>query len=144
MEPLSAFLLTTMGYILKGAAQSKTAETAKEELLSKFWHWIRPRFIKELPEMEAKPEAPETEKKASEKLLELILDESFFNELAKRVTVLQKAGVKEKNIVKGDIIQVKKIRIGDKTYSPDEPFDRKNIVEGNVENADEFTLGDSH
>ena len=48
-----------------------------------------------------------------------------------------------KNIVRMDLKRVKKIKIGDKSYSPDESFDRKNIV-GNVENADEFILGDGH
>ena len=43
-----------------------------------------------------------------------------------------------------DIKRVKKIKIGDKEYSPDENFDRKNIVEGNIEDADEFILGDGH
>ncbi len=42
----------------------------------------------------------------------------------------------------GSIKRVKEIRIGDATYSPDEPFDRKNIVTGDVEDADIFTLGD--
>jgi len=39
---------------------------------------------------------------------------------------------------------VKRIKIGDKNYAPDAPFDRKNIVEGNVEDAEEFILGDGH
>jgi len=144
MEPISTFLVAALGYILKGAAQSKTAETAKEELLGKFWHWIRPSFIKDLPEMEETPEAPETETKVHAKLLELIQDEAFFNDLLKRIETLQNAGIKEKNLVKGDIKRVKKIKIGDKEYFPDEIFDRKNIVEGNVEDVEEFTLGDGH
>src|SRR5207249_2505833 len=114
MEPISTFLLTALGYILKGAAQSKTAATAKEELLGGFWHWIRPFFIKDLPETEEKPDDPETESKVHDKLLELIHNEDFFNELVKRVHELQKAGIKEKNIVKKDIKRVKKIKIGDK------------------------------
>jgi hypothetical protein len=57
---------------------------------------------------------------------------------------LQQAGIKEKNIIKKDIERVKKIRIGNKEFSPDEPYDRKNIVEGNVRDADEFILGDGH
>ena len=80
----------------------------------------------------------------SEKLLELIQNEDFFNELVKRVNELQKAGIKEKNIVRQDIKRVKKIKIGDKEYSPTDNFDRKNIVEGNIEDADEFILGDGH
>ena len=55
-----------------------------------------------------------------------------------------KAGIKEKNIVKQDIRRVKKIKIGDREYSPEESFARKNIVEGAVEDADEFTLGDGY
>ena len=72
MEPLSTFLTTALGYILKGASQSKVAKTAKEELLGRFWSWIRPFFIRDIPETEEKPEAPETEAKAQKKLLELI------------------------------------------------------------------------
>ena len=142
MEPLSTFLTTALGYILKGAAQSKVTKTAKEELLGRFWSWIRPFFIRDLPETEEKPTAPETETRAHEKLLELIQDKDFFNELVKRVNELQRAGIKEKNIVKKDIKRVKKIKIGDKEYSPTDNFDRKNIVEGNVEDADEFIFGD--
>jgi len=144
MEPISTFLTTALGYILKGAAQSKVAQTAKEELLGRFWNWVRPFFIRDIPEAEENPEAPETETKAQEKLLKLIQDEKFFNELVKRVNELQKAGIKEKNIIKKDIKRVKKIKIGDKEYSPTDNFDRKNIVEGNIEDADEFVLGDGH
>ncbi len=144
MEPLSTFLTVALGYILKGAAQSKVAKNAKEELLGKFWSWIRPFFIKDLPETEENPDAPETETKANGRLLELIQDESFFNELVKRVNELQKTGIKEKNIVKKDILRVKKIKIGDKEFLPTDTFDRKNIVEGNIVDADEFILCDGH
>lgn len=144
MEPITTFLLTAAGYILKGAAQSKTAEAAKEELLGTFWRWIRPYLIKDVPEMAEKPDDPETEAKVQEKLMELVQDEAFFNELVKRVNELQNAGVKEKNIARKDIRRVKKIKIGDKEYSPTDNFDRKNIVEGSIEDADEFTLGDGH
>ena len=142
MEPISTFLMTALGYILKGAAQSKTAATAKEEILERFWQWIRPKFIKDMPQIEEKPDAPETETQSQAKLLELVQDETFFQELAKRISELQSAGVKEKNIVKKDIKRVKKIRIGDREYSPDEAFDRKNIVYGSVEDSDELILGD--
>ena len=66
------------------------------------------------------------------------------NELAKKVAELKEAGIKEKNIVRKNILRVKKIKIGDKEYNPAEQYDRKNIVEGNIEDADEFTLGDGH
>ena len=144
MEPVSTFIVIALGYILKGAAQSKTAETAKEELLGRFWQWIRPSFIKDIPETKEKLEEPETETKALEKLLELIEDEDFFNDLVKRVNELQKAEIKEKNIVMGDIFRVKKIKIGDKEFLPNDTFNRKNIVEGNIEDSDEFILGDGH
>ena len=144
MEPISVFLTTALGYVLKAASQSNVVKTTKEELLGRFWQWIRPKFIKDAPEVEEAPEAPETEVKAQDKLMELVEDEDFFNELVKRVNELQKAGIKEKNIVRKDIKRVKKIKIGDKEYSPDENFDRKNIVGGNIEDADEFILGDGH
>jgi hypothetical protein len=144
MEPISTFLTVALGYILKGAAQSKTAQTAKEELLGSFWEWIRPLIFRDVPEIVEKPEAEETEIKTSEKLIELIKNEDFLEELAKRVSELQRAGIKEKNIVRKDIINVKRIIIGDKEYNPDDIYQRKNIVEGNTRDADEFILGDGH
>ncbi|MEK6622183.1 MAG: hypothetical protein AABZ13_06845 [Planctomycetota bacterium] len=47
--------------------------------------------------------------------------------------------------MKGNIKWSKKVHIGDKQYSPNEPYNRKNAVEGvegDVENVDEFILGD--
>ena len=144
MESINAFLEQTLGYILKAAAQSKMVETVQEELLNRFWQWLRPFIINDLPEIEQQPDAPNTETKTQEKLLELIQDEAFFKELVTRVNALQTAGIKEKNIVRKNIERVKHIKIGDKVYSPTDHFDRKNIVEGNVKDADEFTLGDGH
>ncbi len=46
--------------------------------------------------------------------------------------------------MKQDIKRVKKIIIGDREFSAPDNFDRKNIVEGNIEDADEFILGDGH
>lgn len=144
MEPISTLLMTAAGYILKSAAESKVAGAAKEEVLGRFWKWIKPRIIKEVPEIEEKPDAPETESKTQERLLELVQDESFFKELEQKVTELKQAGIKEKNIFRKDIERVKKIKIGDKELSPNESYDKKNIVEGNVRDADEFILGDGH
>jgi len=144
MEPISVFLLTAAGYILKGAAQSKAAETAKEEILGKFWKWVKPYFIKDVPQIEENPDSSEIEIQTQAHLLQLIKDEGFMKELAQQVTSLQQAGIKEKNIIKKDIERVKKIKIGDKEYSPNESYDRKNIVEGSIRDADEFILGDGH
>jgi hypothetical protein len=144
MEPITTLLATAAGYILKGAAQSKTVDTVKEQVLGTFWRWVRPKFIKAVPEIEAKPDAPGTIAQTQEHLLELVKDESFFLELQQQVATLKQAGIKEKNIVKKDIIGVGRIRIGDKTYAPGEFYDHKNIVEGNITDADEFTLGDGH
>jgi nitrogenase subunit NifH len=141
---ISLLLSKAAGYILKGAAQSKAVENAKEEVLGKFWNWIKPKFIKEVPEIEDKPDSPETETKTQERLLELVKDETFFEELAQQVATLQQAGITEKNIVKKSLVQVKKVHIGDKVYAPTESYDRKNIVEGEVKNVDEFILGDGH
>ncbi len=144
MEPVSVLVSAAVGYILKAAAQSKAVGTATEELLGGFWQWIRPLLIEDVPKIEEKPDDPETETKTQERLLELVQDEAFFQKLAQEVTRLKQAGIKEKNIVRKDIERVKIIRIGDKEYSPGETYDRKNIVEGNVRDADEFTLGDGH
>ncbi|MBI9033444.1 MAG: hypothetical protein JEZ03_03125 [Bacteroidales bacterium] len=144
MEAVSTIIGSALGYILKAAAKSKTAEKAKEEVLGKFWSWIKPKFIKDVPELESKAQTEETQKKTEERLVELIKDEDFFNELAMRVKELQDASIREKNIVRKDIKNMKRIRIGDKEYHPNEVFHRKNIVEGSVEGADEFVLGDGH
>ncbi len=144
MEPIGTFLMTALGYILKSAAQSKAAQNVKEELLGRFWGWIRPRIVTDIPEVEEMGNAAETEAKVHQRLVELIKDEEFFNELAKRVTDLQNASIKEKNIVGKDIKRVRRIKIGDAEYSPTDDFDRKNIIEGGIEDAEEFTLGDGH
>lgn len=49
---------------------------------------------------------------------------------------------KRKEHCPGQHLQRQKIKIGDKELSPDESYDRINFVEGAVNNADEFTLGD--
>jgi hypothetical protein len=146
MEPvsISVLLSAATGYILKAAGQSKTVATAGEELLGGFWQWIRPLFIEDVPAIAEKPDDPEIEAKTQERLLTLVEDEAFFQKLTQEVARLQQAGIREKNIVRKDIERVKKIRIGDKVYSPTETYDRKNIVEGNVRDADEFILGDGH
>jgi hypothetical protein len=41
-------------------------------------------------------------------------------------------------------LRVKKIKIGDKEFNANDTFDRKNIVEGDIADADEFILGDGH
>jgi hypothetical protein len=134
MEPISTVLTAAAGYVLKAVSESKTAQTAKESLLSAFWQWIRPVFLTDEPD----------EAEIVKTIVEKIKDEAFFKELQSKVEALQTAGIKEKNIVKKDIMRVKKIKIGDKEYNPDETYDRKNIVEGNISDADEFTLGDGH
>ena len=94
--------------------------------------------------MEEKPDTAETETKTGQKLMELIKDEKFFDELVKRVSELQKAGIREKNIVRGSIEDMEEITIGDKVYSPNETYQRKNIVEGSVKSGKKFVLGDGH
>jgi len=145
MEPISTILSTALGYILKGAANSKAAEKAKDELLGGFWQWVRPLFIEDVPDIENPADIAETEQKTNTRLIELIEnDEQFFETLLEKIELLKKASIKEKNIVNGDIKRVKKIKIGDQTYAPHEVYNRKNIVKGNIEDADEFILGDGH
>jgi len=139
---ISTILTSAAGYIIKGAAESKTAKEAKESLLSGLWHWVAPYLLEDIPD--ADTDSPEQEAKIHQKLVELSQDEAFFDELTKRVAALKAAGIQEKNIVRKDIKNVKKIKIGDKAYNPHESYNRKNIVEGNVEGADEFILGDGH
>lgn len=125
-------------------SHSKTAENAKDDLLGVFWQWVRPLFLTDAFKVEAAPNTPKTAAQVDDKLLELVKDKAFFQELVKRVAALQQAGIKEKNFVRKDIQRVKVIRIGDKDYAPGDVYDRKNIVEGSVTDADSFSLGDGH
>jgi len=146
MEPItiSTLFAAALGYILKGAAQSKAADNAKEELLGGFWQWIRPLFIKDVPEIEERPDETVVETKSSDRLRELMRDEGFTIELVDWVDRLKKSGIKEKNIIDGNLIDIDEIIIGDKTYTPQDEFNRKNVVKGDVKNVKRFTLGDGH
>ena len=119
MEPISIILTSALGYIFKAASDTQLVKSAENDLLTKFWNWIKPHIVKTVPEIETKPEEPETEVKTQESLVQLVNNEDFFNELTQHVEALK-----------------------NKTYSPNDTYDRKNIVEGDVKNADEFTLGD--
>jgi hypothetical protein len=117
MEPVS-FLTMALGYILKGAAQSKTAAAAKEELLSRFWNWVKPYFIPKVPELEQQPQHADTEAKTRQHLEELIKDnKSFHEELKQQVAGLQAANISHsKNAVAGSTIHGN-VHIGDVTHT---------------------------
>ncbi|HOX41736.1 MAG TPA: hypothetical protein PK263_06125 [bacterium] len=144
MEPItiSTLFAAALGYILKGAAQSKAAETAKEELLGGFWQWIRPLFIKDIPEIEENPEEIDVETRSAQKLRQLMLDEGFSNDLAGWVDKLKKAGIKEINFIEGNLTDIDEITIGDTTYSPNDKFDRKNFIKGDIKRVKKITIGD--
>ena len=95
-----------------------------------------------MPEIETKHDKPETQAKVQKQLVELAKNEDFFKELSAHINELKQAGVKEKNIVKADLKNIKTIHIGDKTYSPNESYDRKNVFEGKVDRSDTFRVGD--
>jgi len=144
MEPISMILSSALGFIFKAASETQLVKTAENDLLSKFWHWIKPHFAKEAPAIETSPNSPETLTETEKRLVELVKNEDFFKELTAQVNELKKAGIKEKNIVKADLKNIKTIIIGDKTYSPDEHYDRKNIFEGKAEGVDTFIVGEGH
>ena len=144
MEPISTVLTSALGYIFKAVSQTKAAKTAENEMVGNFWKWIKPKVIKEVPELKTKPDEPATKTKTKKRLVELVKDEDFFEKLSKHIGELKNAGIKEKNIVDADLKDVKTIIIGDKTYSPDEVYDRKNIFKGKVEGSDSFIIGDGH
>lgn len=54
----------------------------------------------------------------------------------------QPSDLKEKNIVKKDIERVKEIHIGDEGNLSNETYNRKNVIEGNVRDAESLRLGD--
>jgi len=90
MEPISVLLTTALGYILRGAAQSKAADNAKEEVLKGFWKWIKGKFVKEAPELEANPDDPQAIAKTKSRLEELLKDESFRIELEQRISTVKR------------------------------------------------------
>ena len=144
MEPISTLLTSALGYIFKAASETKTAKAAENEIMGKFWKWIKSKFVKDVPELETKPGDAATEAKTQKRLLELVKDESFMKELIGHIDELKKAGIKEKNIAEASLKNVKTIIIGDKTYTPNEVYDRKNIFKGAVEGSDTFVIGDGH
>jgi hypothetical protein len=101
MSITGSILPTAIGYILKAAAQSKTAENAKEEVLGKFWKWIKPYFIKDIPQIEEKADDPETITKTNERIKELVKDDIFLKELTAQIEVLKHAQINNA-MVKGN------------------------------------------
>ncbi len=70
------------------------------------------------------------------------LDRLYENDFSKHSET--KNQLEEKNVVKKDIKRVKHIKIGDKDSTRSDNYKRKNIVEGNIEDSDEFFLGDGN
>jgi hypothetical protein len=139
---MSNLLLKSLGYVLESASKSKTMDSAKEEVFSAFWAWVRPLFIYDVPDIETNGEDPTTKQKTEDRLKVLLQNQEFKKEFLQKITDLESKVVTEKNIVRSEIDGVKKIRVGDTDVNPNEQYDRKNIVEGPVRNADEFRLGD--
>lgn len=131
--------------LLSIASKSKTAEKAQNQLLEGLWNWIRPYLIEDVPALETAPPSEETTPQLEARLKQLVEeDPAFLAELLARLEQVEQADIIEKNIVRKSIEGVKRIKIGDKEYNPEEKYTRKNIVEGDVKDADEFTLGDGH
>lgn len=139
---MSDLLSKSLEYVLDSASKSKTVNNAKEEVFSAFWTWVRPLFIYDVPDIETNTNEPTTKEKVENRLKVLMQNENFTKELMQKVAELDSTVATEKNIVEKGITDVKKIRIGDTIYNPNEQYDRKNIVKGDVKNADEFRLGD--
>lgn len=135
MEPISAVL---------AAAESKPRQEARDELVGAFWRWVRPLFLEdEAKAVEQAPESPASVQVVEARVLERMgQDAVFFEELARWVEELRRAGVCGKNVVGGSLERVQRIHIGDREYRPDEVYVRKNIVEGDVRDVGEFRLGD--
>lgn len=142
---MSDLLSKSLDYVLTSASKSKSIETAKEEVFSAFWAWVRPLFIYDVPEIETNGEDPATKQKAEDRLKALLQNEEFKSEFLQRISELEQKVVTEKNIAEKGFDGVKKIRIGDTFVNPSErQYDRKNIVKGDVKNAEEFRLGDGN
>lgn len=139
---MTDLLSKSLGYVLDSASKSKTFKSAKEEVFSAFWAWVRPLFIYDVPDIETNGEDPATKQKAEDRLKALFQNEEFKSEFLQRISELEQKVVTEKNIAEKGFDGVKKIRIGDTVINPNEQYDRKNIVKGDVKNAEEFRLGD--
>jgi nitrogenase subunit NifH len=133
---------SALGYIFKAVSKNKTVVKAENELLTNFWQRQRPHFIKDVPEIESHPDAPETKAKAQKQMLKLVQDEKFYQSLAEQVKTIQASPLRIKNSFKGELDNVRVIKIGNKEYNPNESYDQMNIFEGKASNADSFTLGD--
>lgn len=139
---MTDLLSKSLGHVLDSASKSKTIDSAKEEVFSAFWAWVRPLFIYDVPDIETNGDDPTTKQKTEDRLKILLQNEDFKKEFLERITELESKVMTEKNIVKKELDGVKKIKIGDTVVNPNEQYVRKNIVEGPVRNANEFRLGD--
>lgn len=139
---MTDLLSKSLGYVLDSASKSKTIESAREEVFSAFWAWVRPLFIYDVPDIETNGDDPKTKQKAEDRLKTLLQNEDFKKEFIKKISELESKVVTEKNIAEKGFDGVKKIRIGDTVVNPNEQYNRKNIVKGDVKNVDEFRLGD--
>ena len=131
-------LLSDTVTVLTAFSSLKEPMQKTKELLD----WLLPQVKTQVPDVEIN--AKDREQELIDALLALMESEQFANLLAEKIEAAQPEIIKEKNIVRKDIERVKKIRIGDKEYNPDDTYHRKNIVEGNISDADEFILGDGH
>lgn len=139
---MTDLLSKSLGYVLDSASKSKTIDSAKEEVFSAFWAWVRPLFIEDVPDIETNGEDPDTKQKIEDRLKILFQNEDFKNEFLQRINELEIKVATEKNIAERGFDGVKKIRIGDTIVNTNEQYNRKNIVKGDVKNVDEFRLGD--
>jgi hypothetical protein len=144
MEPITitAILTATLGYIFKAVGDTKLVKDAENSALTKFWSWIKPKVVPSVPEIEIHSDDEATINKTQDQLLKLIRDEDFFEQLICHIDDLKKAGVTEKNIVKANLKNIRVVHIGDKTYTPNDTYARKNYFEGSAEGIDEFRVGD--
>ncbi len=140
------FINKSIAYILKAFAKNEEAENFVDDFFSAFVTWIRPIFLKDDPTAKTVLDmngADDAKKKIiSEKLSELLKDQSFKEELAGWLTKLEANSVDKKNILENTKLRAKgNVKIGDKEKSDTHSGD-KNIVRGSDIEGSDFHLGD--
>jgi hypothetical protein len=125
---MNEFLKMSLGYILRCIIQRKKMEKKEDEMLNRFWHWLRPRFIEEIPETKHQYNQEDLEIKLEQRLEELIKDERFFKEMLNWLDKLMKTSIRGKELIHKDIWHAKVISVGEREYYPSDIIDSKDIV----------------
>ena len=135
---IQQFLTAATSYVVAAIAKSDTAKSIKEKALQHFLAWTRTKAQLEL-EQNTKGEDIQTALQQA-----ITAQPSLLEELKQELEKVKQAEATEKNVIKGDIKEIKgSAKIGDKNPSQNENYARKNIIEGNIQSiGGDLHLGD--